>query len=144
HGEDYAEWGQRLAEGWAENDALQDYVVQVWSDFAAALEQDLADPESGLHRELDRLLNSLADELDNDPRMQEWLNGWLVEATVALVENNRAGIASLIGDTVRTWDARETSQRVEQAIGRDLQFIRVNGTLVGGLVGLAIHAVNLL
>ncbi|MGD8578958.1 MAG: DUF445 domain-containing protein [Lysobacterales bacterium] len=144
HGEDYAEWGQRLAEGWAENDALQDYVVQVWSDFAAALEQDLANPESGLHRELDRLLNSLADELDNDPRMQEWLNGWLVEATVALVENNRAGIASLIGDTVRTWDARETSQRVEQAIGRDLQFIRVNGTLVGGLVGLAIHAVNLL
>jgi uncharacterized membrane-anchored protein YjiN (DUF445 family) len=67
-----------------------------------------------------------------------------VEATVALVENNRAGIASLIGDTVRTWDARETSQRVEQAIGRDLQFIRVNGTLVGGLVGLAIHAVKLL
>jgi len=52
-------------------------------------------------------------------------------------------MASLISDTVRSWDARETSQRIEQAIGRDLQFIRVNGTLVGGLVGLLLHAVKL-
>jgi uncharacterized membrane-anchored protein YjiN (DUF445 family) len=52
-------------------------------------------------------------------------------------------MASLISDTVRSWDPAETSQRIEQAIGRDLQFIRVNGTLVGGLVGLAIHGMKM-
>jgi uncharacterized membrane-anchored protein YjiN (DUF445 family) len=75
--------------------------------------------------------------------MQAWVNHWLAEAMVGLVDENREAIASLISDTVRTWDARDTSERVEAAIGRDLQFIRVNGTLVGGLVGLVIHAVKL-
>ena len=72
--------------------------------------------------------------------MQLWVNGWLQEAAVSLVDEHRDAIASLISDTVRTWDPVETSGRVEAAIGRDLQFIRVNGTLVGGLVGVLIHA----
>jgi uncharacterized membrane-anchored protein YjiN (DUF445 family) len=72
--------------------------------------------------------------------MQDWVNTWIVELAVATVAENRLAIASLISDTVRGWDAQETSRRIEGAIGRDLQFIRINGTLVGGLVGLAIHA----
>jgi uncharacterized membrane-anchored protein YjiN (DUF445 family) len=61
-----------------------------------------------------------------------------------VVDRNRRQIASLISDTVKTWDGVATSRRVELALGRDLQFIRINGTLVGGLVGLAIHALTLL
>ena len=76
--------------------------------------------------------------------MQAWINGWLTDAVVLIVERNRGQIASLISDTVRSWDGRDTSRRVELAIGRDLQFIRINGTLVGGLVGVVIHAVKLI
>jgi uncharacterized membrane-anchored protein YjiN (DUF445 family) len=76
--------------------------------------------------------------------MQDLVNRWLSQLAVAAVDENRLAIASLISDTVRSWDPAETSRRIEGAIGRDLQFIRVNGTLVGGLVGLALHAVKIL
>ena len=76
--------------------------------------------------------------------MQAWVNRWLADSAVALVDDNRHAIASLISDTVESWDADETSYRVELAIGQDLQYIRINGTLVGGLVGLAIHAIKLI
>ena len=61
-----------------------------------------------------------------------------------LVDGQREAIAGVVSETVRSWDAVETSSRIEAAIGRDLQFIRVNGTLVGGLVGVLIHAYTLL
>jgi uncharacterized membrane-anchored protein YjiN (DUF445 family) len=81
--------------------------------------------------------------MEQDEEMQAWVNGWLEESAVSVVDTNRHAIASLISDTVRRWDPADTSYRVELAIGRDLQFIRINGTLVGGLVGLAIHALKL-
>ena len=96
-----------------------------------------------LRKEVRRLLTSLADELERDGEMQLWLNAWLLEAVVGLVEGQREAIAGVVSDTVRSWDAVETSSRIESAIGRDLQFIRVNGTLVGGLVGVLIHAYTL-
>ena len=103
-----------------------------------ALEEDLADPASRFRDEVGRVTDSLAAELETDPAMQEWANRWLVELAVTTVDDNRLAIASLISDTVRSWDAVETSRRIEGAIGRDLQFIRINGTLVGGLVGAAL------
>jgi uncharacterized membrane-anchored protein YjiN (DUF445 family) len=72
------------------------------------------------------------------------VNRWLLELAVLAVDENRLAISSLISDTVRSWDATETSRRIEGAIGKDLQYIRVNGTLVGGLVGLVIHAVKIM
>jgi uncharacterized membrane-anchored protein YjiN (DUF445 family) len=82
--------------------------------------------------------------LERDEEMQSWVNGWLVESAVSIVNENRHAIASLISDTVKSWNAEDTSYRVELAIGHDLQFIRINGTLVGGLVGLLIHAIKIL
>ena len=76
--------------------------------------------------------------------MQTWINDWLSDAIVVIVDRNREQISTLISDTVQSWDGEDTSRRVELAIGRDLQFIRINGTLVGGLVGLLIHAISLL
>ena len=74
--------------------------------------------------------------------MQEWANRWLVELAVTTVDDNRLAIASLISDTVRSWDAVETSRRIEGAIGLDLQFIRINGFVVGALVGVVIHGLT--
>jgi len=132
-----------LRQGLLDNSDLQEYLGSLWIDFVEGLQADLDDPGSETRRRLGGLLSGLADELEKDAQMQIWVNAWLVDATVSLVDANRHSMASLISDTVRSWDAGDTSDRIEQAIGRDLQFIRINGTLVGGLVGLAIHAVKL-
>jgi uncharacterized membrane-anchored protein YjiN (DUF445 family) len=144
HDPDYRRWGERLKQNLLENDDLQDYLYQLWTDLVAGVEADLESPDSQLRIQLGDLLTGLSEELENDADMQVWVNSWLVESSVSVVDENRQAIASLISDTVRSWDAGETSQRIEQAIGRDLQFIRINGTLVGGLVGLVIHAIKLM
>jgi len=143
HSPEYRRWGEQLRASMLENGDLQDYLYRLWTDLVAGLESDLENPDSQLMGQLSGLLSGLAEELDSDEEMQAWVNAWLVESSVALVDENRQAIASLISDTVRSWDADDTSARIEQAIGRDLQFIRVNGTLVGGLVGLVIHAITL-
>lgn len=143
HSEEFREWGDRMRDGLLENSDLQEYLGSLWEDFVEGLRADLDDPKSEIRNQLSGLLTGLADELEKDRQMQAWVNAWLLDASTSLVDANRHSMASLISDTVRSWDAGETSDRIEQAIGRDLQFIRINGTLVGGLVGLAIHAVKL-
>lgn len=140
----YQRWGEQLKQNLLENEDLQEYLFRLWADFAEGLENDLDDPESAVRRQLSELLTGLAEEMEQDEDMQSWVNGWLVDSSVSAVDLNRHAIASLISDTVRSWDADDTSYRVELAIGRDLQFIRINGTLVGGLVGLVIHAVRMI
>ena len=144
HSPEYRRWGEQIRANMLENGDLQDYLYRLWTDLVAGLESDLQNPDSQLRGQLSSLLTGLAEELASDEEMQAWVNAWLVESSVALVDENRQAIASLISDTVRSWDAGDTSARIEQAIGRDLQFIRINGTLVGGLVGLVIHAVKVL
>jgi len=141
---EYRGWGEKLKSDLLANQGLQDYLFTLWSDLVAGLESDLRDPDSRLRSELGRSAAHLAAELENDQAMQDWANAWLVELAVVTVKENRFAMAGLISDTVRSWDADQTSRRIEQAIGRDLQFIRVNGTLVGGLAGLAIHALKAL
>jgi uncharacterized membrane-anchored protein YjiN (DUF445 family) len=140
HSPEFRRWGEQFKQGLVENEGLQEYLYRLWQDLAENLQRDLEDPESPLRRELLRLFRGFAEELGRDGDMQLWVNGWLQEAAVNLVDEHRDAIASLVSETVQSWDAVETSRRVEAAIGRDLQFIRVNGTLVGGLVGLVIHA----
>ena len=142
HSPEYQRWGEQLKESMLENSGLQDYLYRLWTDLVSGLEADLENPDSQFRGQLNNLVAGLADEMDRDEDMQSWVDAWLVEAAVSVVDENRHAIASLNSDTVKSWDAAETSGRIEAAIGRDLQFIRVNGTLVGGLVGLVIHAVT--
>jgi len=125
------------------NENLQEYFYRLWMDLVAGIEADIQSPASSIRMQFEQLVSGLADELAGDGEMQVVVNRWLVTSAVAFVEENRGAIASLISDTVDSWDAQETSQRVELAIGHDLQYIRINGTLVGGLVGLLIHAVKI-
>jgi uncharacterized membrane-anchored protein YjiN (DUF445 family) len=76
----------------------------------------------------------------DDPVLAEKVNGWIVELVTYSVEQAREEVAKLIATTVAAWDADATSRKIELQIGRDLQFIRINGTLVGGMVGLLIYA----
>jgi uncharacterized membrane-anchored protein YjiN (DUF445 family) len=139
---------RRSAEGFRqavlENENLQDYLYQLWTDLIAGIEADLDNQDSAIGGHLGQFVASLGEQLSTDPELQTLVNRWVVDSAVSLVEENRHAMASLISDTVERWDADETSQRVELAIGQDLQYIRINGTLVGGLVGLIIHAIKLL
>ena len=140
---EHRRWGDEIKQQLLENDELQDYLYGLWRELAGSIESDLEKPESMTRQQVGQWLDNVADELEEDEDMQAWLNTWLVNAITLVVGRNSAQIASLISDTVKSWDGMDTSRRVELAIGRDLQFIRINGTLVGGLVGLLIHAVKL-
>ena len=84
-------------------------------------------------------LRQLGATLQEDPRLKATINQFARRAVVGVVAAYGSGIVALVSDTIRGWDARTITGRLEAAVGRDLQYIRINGTLVGGLVGLLIH-----
>ena len=88
---------------------------------------------------LERGLIALADGALEDEALLAKLDGWIVAAVLRVVEQHRHEVGSLIAGTVSSWDPQETSRRLELVVGRDLQFVRINGTLVGGLVGLVLY-----
>ena len=80
--------------------------------------------------------------LREDPGLQQKLNAWLMSLIEALLVRHRHQVSILITDVVRGWDAHELTRKIELEMGRDLQYIRINGTLVGGLVGLLLHGLT--
>jgi len=136
---EYLRLGEKIKHDLVQNEALHDYVLVLWGDLQTRLAASIDSPESGLGASLADMFANLGDELSKDTDMQRWVDDWLTSAIVEIVGVNRLEISSLISDTVRSWDPQTTSRRVELAIGRDLQFIRINGTIVGGLVGIVIH-----
>jgi uncharacterized membrane-anchored protein YjiN (DUF445 family) len=80
--------------------------------------------------------------LESDARIRIAINRFARRATVGMAASYGSSIVKLVSETVRGWDARTVTNRLEAAVGRDLQYIRINGTLVGGLVGLVLHAVD--
>ncbi len=140
--EEYRQLGEKIKQDFLENTSLQDYLLQLWSELADKLKAAETDPESKIHKSLDQLLQAVVLELQSDSAMRTLVNQWLNAGIVRVVSENREAVSALISDTVRAWDPATTAQRVELAIGRDLQFIRINGTLVGGLVGISLHALN--
>ena len=100
------------------------------------------DPTSDLRVRLVDALVSIGRNLTEKPEMRDKVNGWIEDAAIHVVRNNRDEITALITETVDKWDAEETSRKIEIQVGRDLQFIRLNGTLVGALAGLVIYTVS--
>jgi uncharacterized membrane-anchored protein YjiN (DUF445 family) len=120
--------------------AVRDYAASVWSDVKAALARYAAGGESpDALAAVERGLVRLGEALVADAGLQAKVDAWVTEAVLHVVEQYRGEVAQLIETTVAAWDPDATSRRIEVQIGRDLQFIRINGTLVGGLVGLALY-----
>jgi uncharacterized membrane-anchored protein YjiN (DUF445 family) len=129
--------------------AVREYAGTVWADVKAALGRyataDLEAAEQGAGGALaavERGLVSLGNAVLTDPTLTAKVDAWVLEATLFVVEQYRTEVAALIESTVAGWDPDATSRRIEVQIGRDLQFIRINGTLVGGLVGLALYVLG--
>jgi len=114
----------------------------LWGQARAALLRGARDPSAAMTGRLGETLRQLGTTLQSEPRLARAINLFARRATVGIAAAYGDGIVRLVSDTVRGWDAKTVTGRLEQAVGRDLQYIRVNGTLVGGLVGLAIHVVD--
>ncbi|HYT09715.1 MAG TPA: DUF445 domain-containing protein, partial [Mycobacteriales bacterium] len=100
------------------------------------------DPDGELRTRLTDALVDLGLRLDGDPALRSKVDGWVSDAAAYLVTHYRDELTRTITDTVQRWDGAETSRRIELQVGRDLQFIRINGTVVGALAGIVIHAVT--
>jgi uncharacterized membrane-anchored protein YjiN (DUF445 family) len=100
------------------------------------------DPNSTLRRKITENVQQLGTRLVDEPEMRGRVDAWVERGVRYLVANYGAEVAALISDTVARWDADEASHKIELQAGRDLQFIRINGTVVGSLAGLAIYAVS--
>lgn len=121
--------------------ATREWTTNLWANIKQSLLLAADDPTSELRVRLHATALSMGESLQADPVLRDKVNNWIVGAVVHLAGESRGEIADLIATTVEGWDADETSDRIEMQVGRDLQYIRINGTVVGGLVGVVIHAI---
>ncbi|WP_420042051.1 DUF445 domain-containing protein [Gordonia sp. MP11Mi] len=115
-----------------------------WQAGKDVIEQMLDDPSSTLRTSISDAVVRLGVRISHDRPLQDKMNSWIARIAKHVADNYSTEIISVITDTVRGWDAEETSRKIELQVGRDLQFIRINGTVVGSLAGLAIYSVSVL
>jgi uncharacterized membrane-anchored protein YjiN (DUF445 family) len=120
---------------------VQNVIGSAWSTAKAMLLDAAEDPSSELRKRVREGLLSLGGRLSDDDALRGKVDSWVEGAAAYVVLNYRDEITTLITDTVQRWDAEETSRKIELQVGRDLQFIRINGTVVGALAGLLIYTV---
>ena len=118
--------------------------VGIWDALRAAILGALDDADGQLRRRGVRALTELGERLVGDPDLRHRVDGHAADAIGFVVSAYGHEIAKVISQTVDRWDGKEAAERIELHVGRDLQFIRINGTVVGGLAGLAIHTLNAL
>lgn len=124
---------------------VTEFSREVWDDVKGRLAlyaERLADDAVEEPDQIERWLTGLGQKVLDDRELAAKVDGWVVDLVTYAVEQAREEVAALIATTVAAWDADATSRKIELQIGRDLQFIRINGTLVGGLVGLLLHAAS--
>lgn len=118
---------------------VQELIASTWAAVRSLVLNAAEDEDSELRRH-PRGRADLGARLATDPKLQAKADGWLQDAAQYLVGTYRTEITSLISETVAGWDADDASRKIEANVGRDLQFIRINGTVVGALAGLLIHS----
>jgi uncharacterized membrane-anchored protein YjiN (DUF445 family) len=126
------------------NKAVAAWIDGLWEKTRASLLKAARDPDATMAGKFGEALRQLGDTLQQDERLKATINAFARRTVVGAVASYGAGIVTLVSDTIRGWDAKTITGRLENAVGRDLQYIRVNGTLVGGLVGLVIHTIEVL
>jgi uncharacterized membrane-anchored protein YjiN (DUF445 family) len=123
------------------SETLRDWTSWLWKNAKENLRIQAADPDSELRKRLAAALSAAGRRLGDDPRLQESLERVLESGARRLADQFHDELAGLVTGTIQRWDAAETSTQLELLLGRDLQFIRINGTVVGAGVGLALHAI---
>jgi uncharacterized membrane-anchored protein YjiN (DUF445 family) len=113
-----------------------------WKVAKRLIVDSVDDPKSTLRAKISENVQKFGLRLRDDDAMRGKADGWLMAGVRYIVENYTDEITTVITDTVARWDADEASRKIELQVGRDLQFIRINGTVVGSLAGLAIYSIS--
>ncbi len=120
---------------------LREMVTNAWTTLKNVLLEAIDDPESELRMTFTNALQDAGQRMASGQELAQKVNAWVDQAARYLVRTYRKDIASIISETVEKWDPKETTEKIELQVGRDLQFIRINGTVVGSLAGLAIFTI---
>jgi uncharacterized membrane-anchored protein YjiN (DUF445 family) len=123
--------------------AINAWMDRLWQDARLHLIGVARNPDAAIGGQLAEALKQLGQTLETEPRLRLTINRFARRATVGLVADYGDGIVKLVSETIQGWDARTVTLQLENAVGRDLQYIRVNGTIVGGLVGIGLHILSL-
>ena len=118
------------------------WIDTLWQKGREAMIRAARNPDAALAGKLGEVLRSMGQSLEKDARIHSAINQFARRAVSGMAASYGGQIVKLVSETIRGWDARTITERLESAVGRDLQYIRINGTLVGGLVGLALHALD--
>jgi uncharacterized membrane-anchored protein YjiN (DUF445 family) len=124
------------------NRSIALWIDTLWQKGREAIVRAARNPDAAMAGRLGEVLKSMGTSLEKDPRIRAAINQFVRRAAAGMAQSYGSSIVKLVSETIRGWDARTVTARLEAAVGRDLQYIRINGTLVGGLVGVAIHALD--
>jgi uncharacterized membrane-anchored protein YjiN (DUF445 family) len=133
---------EAMKEQLLDNRSISLWLDTLWQKGREAVIRAARNPDRVLAGKLGEVLKSMGSTLESDARIRAAINQFARRATVGMAASYGGQIVKLVSETVRGWDAQTVTNRLEAAVGRDLQYIRINGTLVGGLVGLVLHAVD--
>ena len=129
--------------GFAGKKEVQEYINGIWDEIKLSISTDLEKgDESSIKNNISSLIQRFGNGLKEDPVMIDKINNFIKNDLLEVLLNNKKVIGDLISSTVKSWDGKEVSEKLELEIGKDLQYIRINGTLVGGLIGLIIYGVE--
>ncbi len=120
---------------------INQYSKDIWESIKKSLSKELEDENSALKKYLQKNLSELSENLKSDEKLQYKIDHWVRVTAYKYILRNTHQFGDLISSTVGNWQGKELSEKLELEVGKDLQFIRVNGTLVGGLVGLVIYTI---
>lgn len=121
---------------------VQAWLQSLWGEVKRTTLIATDDPNSELRQRIDGSLQRLGERLKAEPELQAKVDDWVRRAAGYVVDHYRGEVAEIISSTVAKWDGKATAERLELQVGRDLQFIRINGTIVGGLAGLLIYTIT--
>ncbi len=122
---------------------VQDYINGIWDEIKLSITNDLdKGDQSSIKNSISNLIQTFGNGIKEDPIMIDKINNFIKDDLLSVLLNNKKVIGDLISSTVKSWDGKEVSEKLELEIGKDLQYIRINGTLVGGIIGLIIYGVE--
>lgn len=139
------DWQARVAlwrDAWLDQPQWKAPIEAWWHELMGTLRADAVKPESALGERIASVVQAAGQQLQADATLRAWLNTQAQQMLLHLLESSREAIVDFVAQRVQAWDANDMSRTLENNIGRDLQFIRINGTVVGALVGLVLHAVT--
>jgi uncharacterized membrane-anchored protein YjiN (DUF445 family) len=139
---DLHERGERLKHEVLSQPQVREWVASLWTDAKRQLRAEACDPMSQLRRRLVAAIMAGGRRLQDDPELAATVQTAIERAVAYLVDHFEGDVVAFVSGTIARWDAEETASRLELLLGPDLQYVRINGTVVGAIAGLALHALS--